>query len=932
MATSRRIRKQTPNLDIESPPYVVPVSEIQGMLETDLITGLSNDVILERQEKYGANVLNEKAPVPWWKKLLAQITELVILILIVAALISAFMGEWIDAIVILAIVILNALLGYFQEAQAESALASLRKLSVPLTRVTRNGQSQQIPAADIVPGDLIELEAGDRVPADLRLVQTFSFQTQEAALTGESVPVDKDAVSDLRKDTPLAERRNMAFMGTAAASGRARGVVVATGMTTELGHIATLIQSGESDPTPLQRRLAELGKTLVGVCLVLVVIVFFLQMYQGRALAEVFFLSVSLAVAAVPEGLPAIVTMALALGLKRMVKRNVIIRKLPSVETLGSVTVVCSDKTGTLTRNEMSVRVVSTFSNSYRITGSGYEPKGEFRKMSLPETLPEIDLGQLLSFWQSEELGDLVEAGKDSDLLQTLEIGYTCNNAKLIEKTETEASQWEVLGDPTEGALIVAAQKAGFDNPRVPIDEWPFDSDRKRMSVVVEGSEKPVLYCKGAPEALLDLCDRVLINGVVHEFTPDRRSKILLLCETLAGQALRTLAMGYRDNGERDSIEEENLIFAGLISMIDPPRVEVNESVKQCRDAGIRPVMITGDHPATAQAIARELGISTDDTAVTTGRILDTLSEEELDQRAAVTSVFARVTAEHKLRIVKSLKKQGEIVAMTGDGVNDAPALKHADIGIAMGITGTEVTKEASAMVLTDDNFSSIVSAVEEGRGIFDNIQKFILYLLSCNAGELIFVLVATLFGWPMPLLAIQILWINLVTDGFPALALGLEPPERDIMKRKPRNPREPVITWARGGQMLLYGTLIAAVTLVAFYVGVHDTENPGFELGRSLAFCTLSYSQLLFALSCRSQKYTMPQLGPLTNRALLVAIVFSASLQIGAVNLPYIGDVIFKMAPHRHEHWLIIGGLALIPVSLIELGKMLRQRLNETQ
>lgn len=878
-------------------------------LAVDIDHGLSISEAISRRGQFGSNELDHAPPEPIWKKFLNQFRELVIWILIVASIISGIMGEWADTAAILAIVLVNGVIGFLQEERASQALAALKKLSSPIAKVIREGRSQSLPARELVPGDIVLMEAGDHVPADVRLCEGFSFGVQEAALTGESTPVAKDVSAILPADTPLGDRRNMAYLGTVTASGKATAVVVATGMKTQLGQIAGLLEQTPTEPTPLQRRLAELGKILVAVCLVIVAIIFVMELIHGRNLLDVLLTSVSLAVAAVPEGLPAVVTLALALGLQRMVQRNALVRKLPSVETLGSVTVICSDKTGTLTKNEMTVREIQTAATRFQVTGVGYAPRGEFLEVDPNRAEPRA-----------------IDPQQNSDLVQLLTIAARCNNAKVNPVGDND--EWTVLGDPTEGALIVIALKAGLsvDDPTHSlIYEIPFDSERKRMSVVIrQAADSFALLTKGAPESVLQRCHQELVSGTIVPLTEARRLKIQQVNAEMASRALRVLAFAYRDHSSREEeFLEERLTFVGLVGMIDPPREEVKLAVQKCNSAGIRPVMITGDHPATALAIARELLLTTQNERVVTGRDLDLLSDDDLLRQVADITVYARVSAEHKLRVVRAWKSRGEIVAMTGDGVNDAPAVNAADIGIAMGITGTDVTKEASDMVLTDDNFTSIINAVEEGRGIFDNIQKVVYFLLSCNVGEVLVMFIASLLGWPVPLLAIQILWINLVTDGLPALALAMEPPERDIMARPPRPPRESVITWEQGVRMLIQGSLIAAVCLIGFWL-VFQGEAANIPKGRTVAFCIAAFSQLFFAIGCRSQRFTMPELGPFRNPQLIGAIVISGLLQLSVVTLPF-AQPVFETAAALRGEWLLILLLSVAPVTLIETEKLIR-------
>ena len=896
---------------------MMPAESVTNELHSENVGGLDLDATARRRADVGWNELAEAAPVSRWTKLLGQFKDLVIWILIVAAMISGWMGEWADAAAILAIVVINGIIGFLQEEKAGRALAALQKLSSPMAKVFRDGTLQLIPARELVPGDRIQLEAGDNIPADARLLSGFGLRVQEASLTGESVPVRKDPDCVLPANAPLGDRLNMVYMGTVTAAGKANAIVVATGMSTELGQIAGLLQRSQPVSTPLQRRLTELGKVLVFVCLIIVVVIFGLQLARGGQLLETLLISVSLAVASVPEGLPAVVTLTLALGLQRMVKRNALVRKLPSVETLGSVTVICTDKTGTLTRNEMTVREIVTGIKRFRVTGSGYAPRGQFlvcREANRGETETEAE----------------VLPHNQPDLLQLLKIAARCNNA-TVSPSGDGSDSWQVIGDPTEGAMAVAALKAGIearDSEHKMVYEIPFDSERKAMSVVLREPDGSItMYSKGAPEVILSKCIAEQREGLITPLSQDRRQSIMDANTEMASRALRVLALAYRNHSPTLGTDfgEENLTFAGLVGMIDPPRDESKSSVGRCLAAGIRPIMITGDHPETALAIARELQIAGDADRVVSGQELDTLSDDDLADQVEHIAVYARVSAEHKLRVVNAWKRRGEIVAMTGDGVNDAPAIRAADIGIAMGIAGTDVTKEASDMVLTDDNFSSIVNAVEEGRGIFDNIQKFVHYLLSCNAGEVLLMLFAALIGWPVPLAAIQLLWINLVTDGLPALALGMEPPERDIMTRPPRPPHEAVITWKRGLLILVHGTLVAAVAGLGFWL-VYKGETTHLARARTVAFCVIAYAQLFIAIGFRSHRYTMPKLGLFSNPHLFAAIIISGLLQLCAVTIPF-AQPVFEVATHLSWEWPLIGILALLPVTLIELTKLVTVR-----
>ena len=891
----------------DTPWHQLQIAEIAELLKTDLLIGLSPAEAEARLEQCGPNKLAEAPPQRWWSKLLGQFNQLVIWILIAATILSAVLGDWLEAGAILAIVLLNALLGFFQDQRADKALLSLRKLSSLTTKVIRDGTLQSVDAQTLVPGDLVQLEAGDRIPADARLVTTFGFKTQEAALTGESTPVEKDGVIVPPENAAVIERTNMAFMGTTVVAGKARGIVTAIGMETELGRIAKFLKTEEREPTPLQKRLVELGRVLIIACIVLVGIIFVLQLLRGENLAQTFLMAVSLAVAAVPEGLPAVVTIALALGLHRMVKRNVLIRRLASVETLGSVTVICSDKTGTLTRNEMTVTEIVAGEHHYRVTGNGYAPEGEFvRRNSSHEEKP-------------------IAPEADPALICALKIGLWCNSAQLKKPAENGAL-WEIVGDPTEGALVVLARKAGLqrDSDQTVVHEFPFDPTRKLMSVAVENPEgKTAIYTKGAPEALLDQCAFEQRNGQFTPLSQTRREELLEQSHEMADRALRVLGLAWREaDGDFKKPGERDLIFVGLVGMIDPPREEARLAVAKCKSAGIRPVMITGDHPATARAIARELKMAEEQDPVVIGADVDAFSDEQLSAKIDNFCVYARVSPEHKLRVVKALKATGQVVAMTGDGVNDAPAVKMADIGIAMGVTGTDVTKEASDMVLMDDNFASIVNAIEEGRGIYKNIQEFVHYLLSCNTSEIGLVLFAAVIGWPVPLLPIQILWINLITDGLPALALAMEKPEPDVMNLAPRPPKEPFFTRQRGSQILIHGFVMAAVNIGGFAYA-YVTRDTSYA--QAMAFYITTFAQLFFSFACRSQRYTLLQLGALTNPYLLAAIVISGILQMSLLWLPFTRHVFFKNAPQFGSDWLLIFLLALVPISLVEITKIIR-------
>jgi Ca2+-transporting ATPase len=893
-----------PRDNIESlAAHTMPADNVLQSLAVEAEHGLPAERAAALLGQIGPNELVEAPPVPIWRKILRQFSELVVLILIAAAIVAGVLGEWTESLAILAIVVLNGLIGFFQEHRAEHALAALRRLAKPTARVIRDGQLLTVATRELVPGDVIQLEAGDQVSADCRLLASFGLRIQEAALTGESVPVDKHAHEVLASDTPLAERANMVYAGTSVAAGKGRALVIATGMNSELGRIAGMIERTQPEPTPLERRLSELGRLLLVLVLAVIAVVFTLQMLRGGELMDVFLLSVSLAVAAVPEGLPAVVTIALALGLQRMVKRNALIRRLSSVETLGSVTVICSDKTGTLTRNEMTVTEIVAGEDQYEVTGVGYVPEGEFLRR--PSSVH-------------------VDPRHDPDLQQALTIGAWCNDARVTQLHD--GGKWQMAGDPTEAALVVAALKAQIDpqDRGRAVHENPFDSERKMMSVVVRTADGSMaLYAKGAPEVILARCVAEQFQGAVRPLTDERRGAISRYNTEMAGRALRVLGLAYRPLDGGDGFEERELIFAGLVGMIDPPRDEAKAAVRVCHAAGLRPVMITGDHPTTARAIARELQIMQADDRVVTGHDLDAIPDDRLVDEVESIAVYARVAAEHKVRVVRAWQQRGQVVAMTGDGVNDAPAVKAADIGIAMGESGSDVTREASAMVLLDDNFASIVSAVEEGRTIYDNIQKVVHYLLSSNASEVILVFAAALVGWPTPVLAVQLLWLNLVSDGFPALALSMEPPERDVMQRPPRPPREPVVTRSRGLAMFAEGALMAGMALVAF-AAVYRQEAANLPQARTAAFCVLAFTQLLFAIACRSQRFTMPELGLFSNPPLFYALALSGLLQLGVVTLPFARPIFGVTADLTLWEWGLVFGLALVPVSLIEIRKLI--------
>ena len=892
--------------------YQQSIDEVVQYSKTDLKIGLSSPEVKKRLDEVGPNQLEEKKGRTPWDMFLGQFKDVLVLILLISALVSFILGEVSDAMVIAIILILNATLGVVQEYKAEKSLAALKKMTTPNALVIRDGKQARIEATQLVPGDIVLLESGDHIPADLRLSMVTSLKIQEAVLTGESLPVektaeiiDKDNISTGDQDT--GDQDNMAFMGTAVISGRGRGIVVATGMKTEMGQIAGMLEEQKQEDTPLQKKLNQVGKKLGLIILVVVGLVVLIGSLRGIKFFEMFLIGISLAVAAVPEGLPAVVTVVLALGVQRMIKKNVIVRRLPAVETLGATTVICSDKTGTLTQNQMTVRKLVLPEKNIEVEGEGYQPVGKF--------------------YQSEQE---IQPQTDPDLSLLLRGAVLCNNAELQKNNEN--NQWEIIGDPTEGALVVTAAKAGYDKKKLEQDyprvkEFPFDSDRKQMSTLhqtPDGSQ--IIFVKGAPDQVISFCTYYQKNGRKEEMGESIKNKVLAQNRELAVEALRVLAIAYRlvDKENLDEIKEikdaeKELIFLGLIAMIDPPRKEAIESVKTCLRAGIHPIMITGDYSLTAKAIASELGIYHSGDRIITGEELEKMSPSELEEAVGNTTIFARVSPRHKRRIVSALQKNKQVVAMTGDGVNDAPALKESDIGIAMGITGTDVTKEASDMILTDDNFASIVAAVEEGRKIYQNIKKFIHYLISCNLGEIVTIAGAIFIGLPYPLIPIQILWVNLVTDGLPALALGLDPAEKDIMQIPPRDPNKGIFSGKMGFNIFSQGIFIGLLSLSAFYIGISFYS---LEIARTMTFATLSFSQLAQSLNSRSQKFSIFRIGLFTNLYLIMAILISGLLQFLVMVIPSL-QVIFKTVWLDLNQWWIVVILSLAPILYVELLKL---------
>ena len=930
--------------------------------------GLTADEARQRLETYGPNQLQEAPRPGFWFMLWEQLNSFVVILLIVASVVSGLLGDFVESAAIMAIVVLNAVLGLIQEQRAEAALAALKKLASPEAQVLRDGRRQTIPAVLLVPGDIVYLEAGNYIPADVRLLEAVNLRVEEASLTGESLPVHKNAASLLERDVPLGDRKNTAFMGTLVSYGRGHGVVTSTGMHTQLGLIASMLFTVENEETPLQRRLDQLGRTLSIGALILVAIVFmvalinstnirelftvpltYLQNYAEQ-ITEVFIIAISLAIAAVPEGLPAVVTISLALGMREMIQRHALIRKLSSVETLGSATTICSDKTGTLTQNEMTITRMWVDGRFIHVTGTGYVPRGDFV----------VD-------------GTKVNIREYPAVLSTLWLGVLNNDAEIeITGESNEDPTFRIVGDPTEGALKVAAAKSGMElnihdaYPRE--SEIPFDSERKRMitvhDVITPRREDPspfyddnykdwdVVTVKGAPDLVLGLCTGYLgMDDRSKPLDDAARQAILDANDAMTRDSLRVLGLAYRvtrdvpDNPEQIKAEEleKELVFAGLMGMIDPPRIEVKPALEKARLAGIRTVMITGDYPKTAEAIAVAIGLLQPGHKVSTGAELDRMSDSQLKAEIEATDVFARVSPEHKMRIVDALQANDEVVAMTGDGVNDAPAIKRADIGVAMGITGTDVAKETADMVLTDDNYASIVAAVEQGRIIYSNIRKFVFFLLSSNVAEIMIIFLATLAGLPAPLTAIQLLWLNLITDGAPALALAMEKGDPDIMDQNPRPKNEPIINRSMGLGILVQTIAQTGAVLLAFGLGLvwhleagdqipvgmnpilfliqHDWRGLDVQTAETMAFVTLSLCELFRAYTVRSERASIFKIGVFSNRYMQLAVGLSLTLLLLVTSVPFL-QPIFNTHFLEGREWLVVLGLALIPAVSEEITK----------
>lgn len=876
--------------------YTQSMKEITEELQVDVQKGLSSQEAEQRLKKFGPNKFEEGRKTSIWRMIWDQINSILIWILIIAAIVSSFVGEITDAIIIFIVIVLNAVIGIVEESKAEKALEELKKISTPKAIVKRDGKVSEISSEELVPGDVVILDAGRFVPADLRLIETANLQIEESALTGESVPVDKNADWVANSEVPLGDQQNIAFMSTLTTYGRGTGVVVYTGMETEIGKIAKMLGGQEKEITPLQKKLNELGKILGIGAVVICIVMFFVGYFQGRNVLDMFLIAVSLAVAAIPEGMVAIVTIVLALGVQKMSKQHAIVRKLPAVETLGSVSVICSDKTGTLTQNKMTVTKVFIDGKYDDLSGIHLNTDVGYRFMR----------GMML-----------------------------CNDATIDS------------GDPTEIALVAAGKqfdlsKEDLEQTYKRINEKPFDSDRKMMTTVHENEDSFFSITKGALESILPRTTTIIENGQARPLTKQDQENIMTASKKMSDTALRVLAIAERNplpiqdmNGEL----EEHLTFLGLVGMIDPPREEVKHSIQQCKEAGIQTVMITGDHQNTALAIAKELGIADSLSQTLTGQELNELSDTDLKERVKTVRVFARVSPEHKVRIVKALKDNGQITSMTGDGINDAPSLKQADVGVAMGITGTDVAKGASDIILTDDNFSTIVAAVEQGRNIFQNIRKAILFLLSCNLGELTALFLGILLGWPAPLTAVQILWVNLITDTLPAIALGMDPDDPDVMKDKPRNPKESFFVHGNGAYTVLNGMLIGFITLFAFIEGLRyytgastlftidfeNITNNALTHAQTMAFITLSVSQLFHTLNLRSRRKSIFQVGLFSNKLLIAAIVIGIFIQALLVYVPFFHDV-FGIYVISAKDWVFVIGVSLIPIVINEIYKGIRR------
>lgn len=872
--------------------YKKNIAQIEKELNTSIQTGLTSKQALKRLETYGPNQLEEAEQKSAFFIFISQFKDFMVIILLFATLISGLLGEFVDAIAIILIVLLNGVLGFIQERKAEKSLQALKQLTAPKSLVLRDGKWIEIFTTELVVGDIVKIESGNRIGADIRLIEAQSLYVDESALTGESVPVHKSPDEIMQTDAMIADQENMLFKGTLAVKGSGIGIVVATGMQTEMGKIAHLLQTTPTVMTPLQQKLEQLGKILIAIAIALTALVVVAGVMHGHDVYTMFLAGVSLAVAAIPEGLPAIVTVSLALGVQKMIKRNAIVRKLPAVETLGCATVICSDKTGTLTQNKMTVTHLWTFDSRITVDGIGYVPVGKFSKKPMP------DVKRLLTY------------------------GLLCSNAQIVK----EKKEYQLIGDPTEGAIVACAMKAGIDQQirdtefRI-VKEFPFDSKRKMMSVIVEDQNKQrFVITKGAPDVVLASCQYCLKAGIKKVLSGKEQTEVEENVKILASKALRTLAVAYKPL-KTESLPafehqaESNLTFVGMFGMIDPPRPEAKDAIEACHKAGIKTIMITGDHVLTAQAIAKQLTILPKQGKTMDGSTLDRITVDELKEIIDEIYVFARVSPEQKLKIVQALQANGHVVAMTGDGVNDAPAIKAANIGIAMGKTGTDVAKEASSLILSDDNFATIRAAIEEGRNIYDNIRKFIRYMLASNVGEILVMLFAMLLGMPLPLVPIQILWVNLITDGLPAMALAVDPAEEETMKRPPRKPNEGIFAGGLGWKIISRGFLIGIVTLLAFAIAI---ETKPLVEAQTIAFSTLVLAQLIHVFDCRSE-HSIFHRNPFENKPLILAVLSSIFLLVIVIYYEPL-QTVFSTSPLVFADWLIIIGLASIPTILLSI------------
>jgi Ca2+-transporting ATPase len=892
----------------------------------NICNGLSTKDVQKKLLQYGKNELVKKRKISPIKIFLNQFSDFMVIILMLATLFSLCMNEIVEALTIIFVIILNAALGFWQEFKTEKTLDALKSMAAPVATVIRDGVRKTIPADELVPGDLVLVEAGNRIPADGIILESKGLTIDESMLTGESLPVEKIASEESTYEMPtMGKSMHNVFMGTTVTSGKGQAIVVCTGMNTEMGKIADMIQNVEEDLTPLQKRLDKMGTTLVYGCLIICAIVSLMGVLQGESIFNMILSGISLAVAAIPEGLPAVVTISLAIGVQRMLKKNALVRRLPAVETLGCATVICSDKTGTLTENKMMVKKVYAGTEYYEVTGSGFNPTGDF-----------MQKGKAVNLKDNRILTDCLIAGA------------LCNNSILVKSKaddnipNIDEYLWSINGDPTEGAILAAAAKANITNSWLNdlytrVHEIPFDSERKMMSVVCRtNKDKYLCYTKGAPDILINLCSHFQTNEGIQLLDEKVKNQILQAASDMASQALRVIAIARKpitemqtasDNKQpsMNTLKEQGLNFLGLVGMIDPPKTEAIFSVKVCKQAGIKVIMITGDHKQTAAAVAKELGIFGSGDAALTGEDLDKMNDREFDNAIASTSVYARVSPRHKLKIVKSLKKHSQIVAMTGDGVNDSPAVKEADIGVAMGITGTDVTKESSSMILLDDNFSTIVSAVEEGRGIYDNIRKFIRYMLACNIGEVLTMFLGSFLNAPVILIPIQILWVNLVTDGLPGIALGLDPNEKDIMMRKPRPTDDNIFSEGLLGKIIKRGILIGLSTLAVFCIEYY-LLNAGIGAARTAAFATLILSQLIHVFECRSEKKDIFEINILENKYLVWSVLISLIMMLGVIYIPGL-QFIFKTTFLVFSDWMFILGFSLIGPALSSVSSLIKRR-----